>query len=126
MSWFDGKIRDLGPVECAELTAMVERTSGRVWNAQSFRQDRYAVHHQTRALVFRFVNGDKREGEDQPPWLAWRSLVEPVIAQAVVGFGYRRGQCARIMLASLPAGSSIEPHRDVGESFAARIACTCH
>ncbi|MGE0493104.1 MAG: aspartyl/asparaginyl beta-hydroxylase domain-containing protein [Vulcanimicrobiota bacterium] len=118
MSWFEGKIRELGPVNCTELTAMVERTSKAVWTAQSFRQDHYAVHHQTRSLIFRFLTGDGLEGVDQPPWLAWKSLVEPVIAQAVESYGYRQGRCARIMLANLPAGSSISPHRDVGESFA--------
>lgn len=113
---FDGTLRHLGPAPIAELARILPAVSDTVWNANPIRQERFAMHRQTRSLIFRYVPGDEPAVfHDLPPWLAWRARLEPVVEAATASFG--PGKACRILLANLEAGGRIAMHRDHGPTY---------
>ena len=114
---FDGLVRNLGPAPVATLQAMLPAISEAVWLGDPFRQQAFQVHRQTRSLIFRHIPGDDpAASQDLPPLLAWKDRLRPVLDAVSAQFG--PGQCCRIMLASLPPGCQITPHKDHGEAYA--------
>ena len=111
-------LRDLGPVDVARLSGVVQGLGEPAWNLETSRQDTYSVHKRTRAILFRLPTGIGHRYEDQVAWGPWRDLVMPVIRAAVRSFGYGRGDFSNAMLASLPGHSSIDEHTDEGLHFA--------
>ena len=108
-------IRLLGPVDVAALRAAVLAMPDSEWNRENAdKPNRFEALDATRHIVFRFVSNlrDWRSDFDRPVWSEWRPLIEPVLAQAVSGYGYARGRFPRIMLARMPGGGIIKPHRD--------------
>lgn len=108
-------IRRLGPVDIDALRTAVLGIPEKVWDAEDAgKPNKFAVLDATRHIVFRFVDSlrDWRRSHDRPAWAEWRGLVEPVLAQAVRGYGYRRGVFPRVMLARMPSGGVIQPHID--------------
>ena len=108
-------IRRLGTVDAAALTAAVLAIPEALWDAENAdKPNRFEALDVTRHIVFRFVSGyrDWRQSYDRPLWAEWRSLLEPVLAQATAAYGYARGEYPRVMLARMRAGGVIQPHRD--------------
>jgi hypothetical protein len=108
-------VRKLGPVDIAALRAAVEAIPEARWEAENAsKPNKFEVLDETRHIVFRFIDSrlDWRGSHDRPAWREWRGLLEPVLAQAVRGYGYARGAYPRVMLARLPAGGVIQPHID--------------
>jgi hypothetical protein len=108
-------IRPLGPVDVAALTAAVMAIPEPVWAAENAgKPNKFDVLDQTRHIVFRFIDNpfDWRASHDRPAWPHWRGLIEPVLAQAVRGYGYAHGAFPRVMLAKMPPGGIIHPHVD--------------
>lgn len=108
-------IRRLGPVDIVALRAAVLAIPEAVWSAENAaKPNRFEALDATRHIVFRFIDGprDWRASHDRPAWARWRSQLEPVLAQAVAGYGYARGLFPRVMLARMPAGGVIHPHVD--------------
>ena len=108
-------VRKLGAVDIAALQAAVRAIPDDVWAAQdASKPNRFAVLDETRHIVFRFIDDprDWRRSHDRAAWPEWRGLLEPVLAQAVRGYGYARGVFPRVMLARMPPGSAIQPHID--------------
>ena len=108
-------IRKLGVVDIVALQAAVRMIPAGVWAAENARKpNKFAVLDETRHIVFRFVDSprDWRASHDRAAWPQWRGVLQPVLAQAVHGYGYARGVFPRVMLAWLPPGSMIQPHVD--------------
>lgn len=108
-------VRHLGSVDISALKAAVLAIPEDVWDAENAaKPNRFEVLDATRHIVFRFVDSprDWRHSHDRPAWAQWRSLLEPVLAQAVGDYGYGRGIFPRVMLARMPAGGVIHPHID--------------
>lgn len=108
-------IRRLGPVDIAALRAAVLTIPEAEWERENAdKPNRFEALDTTRHIVFRFVSNlkDWRTDYDRPNWAEWRGLIEPVLAQAVAPLGYANGVFPRIMLARMPGGGVIKPHRD--------------
>lgn len=108
-------LRRLGPVDIAALRAAVLAIPEAEWDRENAdKPNRFEALDATRHMVFRFVSNlkDWRTDYDRPGWAAWRALIEPVLAQAVAPLGYARGVFPRVMLARMPGGGAIKPHRD--------------
>jgi hypothetical protein len=108
-------VRRLGPVDVAALRAAVAAIPEAVWDAENAaKPNKFDVLDATRHIVLRFVDSprDWRGSHDRPAWPRWRGLLEPVLAEAVRGYGYARGVFPRVMLARMPAGGVIHPHVD--------------
>ncbi len=112
-------VRKLGPIDIAALRAAVLVIPEEVWDAEDAgKPNRFEVLGETRHIVFRFIDNlrDWRSSYDRPAWPAWRGLLEPVLAQAVRGYGYARGVFPRVMLARMPPGAVIPRHSDASPS----------
>jgi len=108
-------IRQLGRVDIGELQAAVQTIPEGVWQAENAsKPNRFEVLDETRHIVFRFIDSprDWRSSHDRAAWPQWRGMLEPVLAQAVRGYGYARGVFPRVMLARMPPGGVIHPHID--------------
>lgn len=108
-------IRRLGAVDIAGLRQAVLALPEATWDAENAdKPNRFEALDRTRHVVFRFVAdfNDWRSGYDRPLWDEWKALLEPVLAQAVAGYGYARGAFPRVMLARMAPGGVIKPHRD--------------
>lgn len=108
-------VRKLGPVDIAALRDAVLAVPEAVWAAENAgKPNKFEALDATRHIVFRFIDSprDWRGSHDRPAWAAWREVLEPVLAQAVRGYGYGRGVFPRVMLARMAPGGVIHPHID--------------
>lgn len=108
-------VRRLGPVDIAALRDAVLRIPESEWDRENAdKPNRFEALDSARHIVFRFVSNfrDWRDSYDRPIWAEWRPLLEPVLRQAVAGFGYARGAFPRVMLARMVGGGVIRPHTD--------------
>lgn len=107
--------RDLGRVDIAALKAAVLAIRESVWQEQNAsKPNRFEALDRTAHIVFRFVSNlrDWRSSYDGPLWNEWRPLLEPVLHAAAAPYGYARPVFPRVMLARMPSGGVIRPHRD--------------
>lgn len=114
-------VRPLGPVDIAALRDAVLTIPETVWEAENAaKPNRFEVLDETRHIVFRFIDSprDWRGSHDRPAWAPWRALLQPVLDEAVRGYGYARGAFPRVMLAQMPAGGVIHPHIDANPAAA--------
>jgi hypothetical protein len=108
-------VRRLGAVDIARLREAVLAIPEAQWDAENAdKPNRFEALDRTRHIVFRFVSNfqDWRDSYDRPLWAQWRSLLEPVLAQATRDYGYARAAFPRVMLARMAPGGVIKPHRD--------------
>lgn len=108
-------IRRLGAVDIARLREAVLAIPEAQWDAENAEKpNRFEALDSTRHIVFRFVSNfrDWRQSYERPLWAEWRSLIEPVLAQATRDYGYAHGVFPRVMLARMAPGGIIKPHRD--------------
>jgi len=108
-------IRRLGAVDIAALKAAVRAIPEEIWQAENAdKPNRFEALDATAHIVFRFVSGlgDWRTSFARPIWDEWESLIMPVLRAATADYGYANGVFPRIMLARMPAGGVIQPHRD--------------
>lgn len=107
--------RHLGQVDIKPLKQAVLAIAETVWDLENAdKPNRFDALDSTRHIVFRFVSSfrDWRDSYDRPLWNEWRHLLEPVMAAATADYGYEQGVYPRVMLARMPAGGVIQPHRD--------------
>ena len=110
-----GSVRRLGTLDISALRDAVLAIPEDTWEAENAgKPNRFDALDRTRHIVFRFVDGfrDWRGSHDRPLWAEWRSLLEPVLAEAVSPYGYARADFPRVMLARMAPGGVIKPHRD--------------
>lgn len=108
-------IRQLGNVDIAALREAVDAIPESLWDAENAdKPNRFEALDRTRHIVFRFVSDfqDWRRSYDRPLWAQWQELLKPVLAQATRPYGYAHGVFPRVMLARMPPGGVIKPHRD--------------
>lgn len=108
-------IRQLGPVEIGRLREAVLALSESDWEAgNANKPNRFGALDATQHIIFRFVSNftDWRQSYETPLWNEWKSLLEPVLAQATQAFGYQHGAFPRVMLARMAPGGVIHPHKD--------------
>jgi len=108
-------IRKLGLVDIARLKEAVLAVPESVWQAENqSKPNRFGALDATQHIIFRFVSNfiDWRHSYEKPMWSDWKSLLEPVLAEATAAYGYRNGAFPRIMLARMSPGGVIHPHRD--------------
>lgn len=108
-------VRQLGVVDIAALGEAVLAIPDAVWDAENAdKPNKFEALDKTRHIVFRFVDStrDWRGSHDRSLWDSWRALLEPVMAQAVVPYGYAAGVFPRVMLARMAPGGVIQPHVD--------------
>jgi hypothetical protein len=108
-------VRRLGQVDISALREAVLALPEAVWEAENAdKPNRFDALDSTRHIVFRFVSSfqDWRQSYARPVWDEWKALLEPVLEQATADYGYERGEYPRVMLARMPAGGAIQPHRD--------------
>lgn len=108
-------IRRLGRVDIADLKSAILAISEDQWNEENAKKpNRFEALDATRHIAFRFVDNfrDWRGHHDGRLWDAWRGLIKPVLTAATVAYGYKNGEFPRVMLARMPAGGVIQPHRD--------------
>lgn len=108
-------IRQLGAVDIVALRQAVLSLPESVWQAENAsKPNRFGALDATQHIIFRFVSNfvDWRQSYEKPLWAEWKSLIEPVLAQATAAYGYDRGAFPRVMLARMAPGGVIHPHRD--------------
>jgi hypothetical protein len=108
-------VRRMGFVDIAALKAAVLAIPETLWDAENqSKPNRFESLDATRHIVFRFVDNfkDWRKSSDRPLWGEWASVLEPVLRAATTDYGYARGIFPRVMLARMPVGGVILPHRD--------------
>lgn len=108
-------VRDLGPVDATPLAAMVARLSDTTWDREDARKEnRFVGFHHTSHVIFRFTPGNRDASDyyDTPAWNVWRSLLQPVMDQAVQSYGFKSPAFPKAMLARLQAGHIIDRHLD--------------
>ncbi len=108
-------IRRLGMVDITRLKAAVDAIPEMLWQAENAdKPNRFEALDATAHIVFRFIAdmGDWRTGYARPLWKEWEPLLAPILAAATADYGYANGVFPRVMLARMPAGGVIQPHRD--------------
>ncbi len=112
-------VRRLGRVDVAALRRAVLAIPESIWQAENdVKPNRFSALDQATHIVFRFVCDfdDWRRSDNHRLWPDWQGLLQPVLTQAVADYNYARGSYPRIMLARLPPGGVIAPHRDANPS----------
>lgn len=108
-------IRSLGMVDAGRLTDLAAQLSDSAWDkVDAVKENTYAVFHHTQHLIFRFINGN-RDPEvyyDTEAWALWAPILEPVMRQAVIPYGFHNPVFPKAMLAKLKAGHDIDLHSD--------------
>lgn len=108
-------IRRLGTVDIAALQAAVDAIPESLWQAENAdKPNRFEALDATAHIVFRFIANmrDWRSDYARPLWDEWEPLLVPVLTAATADYGYANGIFPRVMLARMPAGGVIQPHRD--------------
>ena len=98
-----------------------------VWDIDDSRSKRYAVHRQTRSIVFKWLENTWRPGtpalvqdfDYAPP-----SLAQCALAMSDVFATFYGGKVVKLMLAELPAGAQITPHHDTAPAL--EMVHRCH
>jgi len=108
-------IRRLGAVDVDALRTAVSAIPESLWQAENAdKPNRFEALDATAHIVFRFVSDmrDWRSNYARPLWTEWEPLLAPVLSAATADYGYENGVFPRVMLARMPAGGVIQPHRD--------------
>lgn len=117
---FDGRMRDLGPVRFRPLLRATRSLDEAAWNADTFRQEMFRVHAQTRSvrLVWTYhEDWPETRTETLEPWAEFEPLLTPILTAAAVRLGHAT-TLASAMLARLDPGQSIKRHLDAAPFFA--------
>lgn len=108
-------IRRLGNVDIAALKAAVLSIPECIWQAENAdKPNRFEALDATAHIVFRFISNmrDWRSAYARPLWAQWEDMLMPVMQAGTLDYGYANGIFPRVMLARMPAGGVIQPHRD--------------
>ncbi|MDQ8205647.1 aspartyl/asparaginyl beta-hydroxylase domain-containing protein [Pelagicoccus sp. SDUM812003] len=108
-------IKDLGPIDIAQLKSLVLKLSENVWNRENeSKENKYFCFHHTRHIVFRFItaNQDPRKGYSNPIWQVWKPQLLPIFEAACSSYGFQNPFYPKVMLARLAAGHVIDRHVD--------------
>ena len=116
----EGRIRELGPVDCQALSAEILSQEDAAWHEDEYRQETYDVHRQTESIVLVFVSLDSWPQIDvikEPGWDRLATVAVPLMHDIIQRCYPPGGAIIRAMAAKLLAGGKITPHVDSHPSF---------
>lgn len=116
----DTRLRELGDVDAAALSAAILALGDDAWHEEQYRQEAFEVHRQTESVVLVFVNLDnwpELEILKEPGWNRLADVALPVMHDIIDRCYPKGGTIIRAMAAKLLAGAKIPPHTDTHPSF---------
>jgi quercetin dioxygenase-like cupin family protein len=114
-------IRWCGELDIAPLVAAIAAQGEEAWNEHEQRQKDYEVHRQTQSIVLLFAELEHWpviEVIRQPGWDRLAAVAVPLMDSIIARWYPPGGRIIRAMVAKLPPGGRIDPHRDTHPSFA--------
>lgn len=122
MSHFSGHVNTLTAINPEDIDALLTALHQQShlwahWNAR--KPNKFNVfENSTQHIVFKYpVDLNHHQlSMTFPLWHEWQALIQPLINQAITGYGYDNGGIARIMLAKLLPKSTIALHIDASPS----------
>lgn len=116
----DVPLKELFDRSVSQIRKLLPPPEDVVWDLADERQGRYAVHTETRTIVFKWLENGWAPGT--PPIVkdydyAPKPLQLQVSAVASKLAAHYRGQAVKLMLAELKPGGKITPHRDVAPAL---------
>ena len=109
------RTRDLGPVDCRDLLAAVQRLDEIAWIEREYRQESFNVHRSTQSIVLCFIDLERWPRLVLAREAGWDRLgasAQPVM-DAIIARSYEPGGVViRAMTVRLPSGARITPHVD--------------
>jgi hypothetical protein len=112
-----GGFREHGSIDVESLAARVAALPESYWRERNAsKPNRFDTLGNTAHIVMKFVHrpAEPTRYFDLPEWALWREQIQPLLDEAAVRCGIVRAEFPRVMLARLPAGGEITPHRDGG------------
>ena len=116
----DSLVRCCGEIDVAPLAAAIAAQGEEAWNEHEHRQKDYEVHRQTQSIVLLFANladWPVIEVIRQPGWDRLAAVAVPIMDSIIARWYPPGGRIIRAMVAKLPPGGRIDPHRDKHPSF---------
>lgn len=110
--------KELGKADVKGLIERVKKIPDSAWQ-NSQHQNKGAALGSANHIIFRFIKdfNNVYDYEDKPLWEEWREDLSILMHQAAHALGYEEYDFPRVMLAKLPAGASIHPHKDNFASY---------
>ena len=116
----DALVRHCGEIDVAPLAAAIAAQGEEAWDEHKDRQKDYEVHRQTQSIVLLFANIDAWptiEVSRPPGWDRLAGTAAPMMDSIIARWYPPGGRIIRAMVAKLPPGARIDPHRDRHPSF---------
>ena len=116
----DTPLRELGPVDFAELRDTILAQEDIAWKEDQYRQEEFDVHYNTESIVVLFVDLEKWPDivvTQEPGWQRLSEVALPLMNDIISKFYPPGGTVIRAMAAKLLAGQVITPHVDKHPSF---------
>ncbi len=113
-------VRHCGEIDVAPLAAAIAAQGEEAWDEHKERQKDYEVHRQTQSIVLLFANVDAWPTigvSRSPGWDRLAGAAAPVMDSIIARWYPPGGRIIRAMVAKLPPGARIDPHRDRHPSF---------
>ncbi len=113
-------VRHCGEIDVAPLAAAIAAQDEEAWDEHKGRQKDYEVHRQTQSIVLLFANIDDWptiEVIKPPGWDRLAGVAAPLMDSIIDRWYPPGGRIIRSMVAKLPPGARIDPHRDRHPSF---------
>jgi len=115
---FDGRVRELGPVDCQALKDKVLSLDDEWWNLDISRQKNFDVHVGTRSIVMLFCEGwPNVQIKKRDAWDLLAAEATPLVQYITRTMYAPGGTTLRAMVAKMPPGGTIPSHRDKHPSF---------
>ena len=116
----DAIVRCYGEIDVAPMAAAIGAQPDAAWNEHEHRQKDYEVHRQTQSSVLLFANiydWPDLKVIRMPGWDRLASVSVPIMDSIIARLYPPGGRIIRAMVAKLPPGCRIDPHRDRHPSF---------
>jgi hypothetical protein len=107
--------RHLGSADTSTLLERVQSIPGSTWESENEgKPNKLNNLNDAQHIVFRYVDSFDNVFDfgEYPVWEEWKDGLLPIMEQAAATLGYSDCRYPRVMLAKLPAGSTIFPHTD--------------
>jgi hypothetical protein len=116
----DVPLKELFERSVTQIRKLLPSPEDKIWDVADDRQSKYAVHTETRTIVFKWLENGWVPGTrpivkdyDYAP----KPLLLQVSAVASKLAAHYRGQVVKLMLAELKPGGNIRPHTDVAPAL---------
>ena len=116
----ESPLRELGEVDCSALRDVILAQDEAAWLEDSYRQEEFEVHYDTRSIVMVFVDLERWPDivvSREPGWDRLADVALPVMNDIITRLYPPGGTVIRAMAAKLLAGKKITPHVDKHPSF---------